>query len=139
MEKAELMKFFKKIDTDFNPSLSHKTDLDSFCEKMLKNANLFASYNDNGEIKGLVAIYANDFESHYSYIPFVAVDVNHRKQGIARKLLSQALEYIRSMGRDKINCVGIHTNSSVALHLYEELGFCLKEELPNRKYLEINL
>ena len=138
MEKSMLMKFFRKIDKDFDPILSHKIDLDSFCEKMLKNANFFVSYADDGEIKGLVAIYANNFESHYSYIPLVAVDSHFRKQGIARTLLSQAIDYVRCLGKDKINCIGIHTNNPIAFHLYKELGFCLKDESQNREYLEIN-
>ena len=138
MEKTVLMRFFRKIDQDFTPSLSHKTDLDDFGEKLLKNAKMFVSYTEDGEIKGLVAIYANNFESHYSYIPLVAVDSYFRKQGIARTLLNQAINYVRDLGNDKINCIGIHTSNPVALHLYEELGFCLKDELQNREYLEIN-
>lgn len=138
MEKSVLMKFFHKIDKDFNPSLSHRTNLDLFCEKLQKNANLFVSYADDGEIKGLVAIYANNFESHYSYITLVAVDSKFRKQGVARTLLEQAIDYVRDLGNDKINCIGIRTNNPIALHLYEKLGFCLKNESQNRSYLEIS-
>lgn len=138
LNKSVLLKFFHKIDNDFNPSLSHKTNLDSFGEKILKNAKLFVSYTDDGEIKGMVAIYANNFESHYSYIPLIAVGSDYRKQGIARALLVQAIDYVRGLGKGKINCIGIHTNNPVALHLYEELGFCLKDESQNREYLELN-
>ena len=139
MIKSELLKFLQKVDKDFTPFFSQKTDLDSFCEKIMAKAKLFISYTDEGEIKGMVAIYANDFEHHYSYIPLLAVDKNFRNQGVARKSLLQAIDYVKYLGNDKISCIGIHTNNPVALHLYEELGFCLKDEPQNRKYLELSL
>lgn len=138
LNKSVLMTFLHKIDKDFNPHLSQKTNIDSFCDKMLSNAKLFVSYSSGGAIKGLVAIYANDFECRYSYIPLLAVDSNYRHQGIAWTLMNQAIDYVRSLGTDKINCIGIHTNNPVAFHLYEKLGFCLREESQNREYLELN-
>ncbi len=139
MDKNVLMEFLQKVDKDFTPYLSQKTDLSSFCGKMLDNAKLFVSYAANGEIKGLVALYANDFTKKYAYIPLLAVAPMYRKQGIARTLMDSALEYVRGLGTEKIRIIGIHTSNPIALQFYEKLGFRLVDESNNREYLELHL
>lgn len=137
MEKSVLLKFLRKVDDDFVPTLSQKTDLDEFCTKIMSKAMLFVSYAKDGNINVLVVMYANDFEHHYSYVSLVAVDLSFRKQGIADSLMRKAISYVKNLGKDKINCIGIHTNNAIALYLYEKLGFVVQSELDNRKYLEL--
>ena len=137
MEKSVLLKFLRKVDDDFVPTLSQKTDLDEFCTKIMSKAMLFVSYAKDGNINGLVVMYANDFEHHYSYVSLVAVDLSFRKQGIADSLMRKAISYVKNLGKDKINCIGIHTNNAIALYLYEKLGFVVQSEQDNRKYLEL--
>lgn len=137
MEKSALLKFLRKVDDDFVPTLSQKTNLEEFCTKIMSKAKLFVSYAKDGNVKGLVVMYANDFEHHYSYVSLVAVDLSFRKQGIADDLMRKAISYVKNLGKDKINCIGIHTNNAIALHLYEKLGFVAQSELDNRKYLEM--
>ena len=139
MNKKVLMEFLQKVDKDFTPYLSQKIDLSSFCDKMLANAKLFVSCSTNGEIKGLVALYANDFTKKYAYIPLLAVAPMFRKQGIARTLMDSALEYVRGLGTEKIQIIGIHTSNPIALSFYEKLGFGLVDESNNREYLELHL
>ena len=114
MEKSVLLKFLRKVDDDFVPTLSQKTDLDEFCTKIMSKAMLFVSYAKDGNINGLVVMYANDFEHHYSYVSLVAVDLSFRKQGIADSLMRKAISYVKNLGKDKINCIGIHTNNPLA-------------------------
>lgn len=137
MEKSARLKFLRKVDDDFVPTLSQKTNLEEFCTKIMSKAKLFVSYAKDGNVKGLVVMYANDFEHHYSYVSLVAVDLSFRKQGIADDLMRKAISYVKNLGKDKINCIGIHTNNAIALHLYEKLGFVAQSELDNRKYLEM--
>lgn len=137
LSKSVLLKFLRKVDNDFVPSLSQKTDLEAFCTKIMSKAMLFVSCAKDGNINGLVVMYANDLEHHYSYVSLVAVDLSFRKQGIADSLMRKAISYVKSLGKDKINCIGIHTNNAIALHLYEKLGFVVQSELDNRKYLEM--
>lgn len=51
--------------------------------------------------------------------------------------MRKAISYVKNLGKDKINCIGIHTNNAIALYLYEKLGFVVQSELDNRKYLEL--
>lgn len=101
MEKSVLLKFLRKVDDDFVPTLSQKTDLDEFCTKIMSKAMLFVSYAKDGNINGLVVMYANDFEHHYSYVSLVAVDLSFRKQGIADSLMRKAISYVKNLEKTK--------------------------------------
>lgn len=133
------MEFLLKVDKDFTPCLSQKTDLYTFCERLLTYANLFVSKTQTGDINGLVALYANDFVKKYAYIPLVAVAPEDRKRGIARKLMNDAIDYAKGIGAENIQTIGIHTSNPVAFDFYKELGFQLLDESYNREYMELYL
>lgn len=136
--EAVLLKFLREVDGDFYPPLSQKTDLNLFAEKMLANAEFFYEQSDSGNIIGLVAVYANDWEKKYAYIPLVAVSPFYRRLGVANKLLLAALDYVASLG-SKIQTIGIHTNNSVAVKLYQNIGFKSVNIEDGRTYMEIKL
>ena len=119
MDKNVLMEFLQKVDKDFTPYLSQKTDLSAFGDRLLNHANLFVSKDEKGEIKGLVALYANDFVKKYAYIPLLAVAPEYRKQGIARMLMNEAIDYVRELGSEKIQVIGIHTSNPIAFDFYK--------------------
>lgn len=87
----------------------------------------------------MVALYANDFVKKYAYIPLLAVAPEYRKQGIARMLMNEAIDYVRELGSEKIQVIGIHTSNPIAFDFYKELGFRLLDESNNREYLELHL
>lgn len=137
--RMALRRFLKEVDGDFSPALSERVDLDVFADKLLKNANFFYDESDRGNIKCLVAMYANDFEKKYAYIPLVAVASNYRKQGLGSKMMLKALDYIHSLG-DGIKIIGIHTNNPIAFELYKKLSFhevCVCDD--NKYYLEYHI
>lgn len=136
--ETELLKFLNEVNDDFCPPLSQKTNLNLFVEKMLANADFFYEKSDSGNITGLVAIYANDFEKKYAYIPLVAVSPSYRRLGIANKLLSAALDYVASL-ENKIQTIGIHTDNPVAAQLYQKLGFESVSVENERYYMEFRL
>ena len=133
------MEFLQKVDKDFTPYLSQKTDLSAFGDRLLNHAKLFVSKDENRKIKGLVALYANDFVKKYAYVPLLAVVSEYRKQGIARMLMNEAIDYVRELGSEKIQVIGIHTSNPIAFDFYKELGFRLLDESNNREYLELPL
>ncbi len=137
-DKEMLLRFLREVDEDFHPFLSQKTKLSVFADKMLNNATFFYEVSDSGDIKGLVAIYANDYEKKYAYIPLVAVSPSYRKRGIASRLLLAALDYVKSLN-GKILSVGIHTNNSVAVKLYLGVGFESVNTSNGRNYMEFKL
>lgn len=136
--KEALLRFLKEVDGDFNPPLSEKTDLAQYADKILRNAVLFCDLTDFGAIKGLIVLYANDYAKKYAYIPLAGVGSSYRKQGIAGKLLSEAIQYVEAL-KGKIQVLGIHSNNPVAISLYQKMGFESVETIDGRTYLELKL
>ena len=138
LTQESLVRFLREVDKDFHPPLSEKTDLKEYVAKILEKAMLFYELSDSGDIKGLVIMYANDFEKKYAYIPLVAVSPLYRKQGVVYKLLGESLQYLNTL-KGEIQVLGIHTNNPVALVLYQKMGFKSVETVNGRTYLELKL
>lgn len=127
--------FLLRVDKDFPTPLSKRVNLRDYAQKLVDNGFVVSSIKDN-KIMGIVAIYCNDYESMYAYVPLVAVDKKYRGHKISRALMSCAINYARGLGFKKI---GIHTENLVALNLYCSLGFEIMDGTKERKYLELNL
>lgn len=126
--------FLYRVDKDFQTPLSSRVSLREYADKLLKNAFLSVSIQNN-EIIGCIALYCNDIENKLAYIPLVAVDKRYRGQHISKALMSCAIRMAKEKG---FKTIGIHTESTIALNLYYSLNFQLKED-NKRKYLELTL
>ncbi len=134
MNTESILRFLRTVDHDFSPYLSDKTDLEDFAEKISKVSHYEYEMSDNGEIKGMVVGYANDRVRKFAYISMVAVHPQHRKQGVAKRLILAFIKYVSNI--EYIKILGIHTNNPVALNLYKEVGFVIVSESNGRYYLE---
>jgi len=63
-----------------------------------------------------------DIGYKWSYISDIYVKPTHRRQGIGRRLLRTALEYLKSVGRESIR-LSVWYRNERAIKLYKELGF----------------
>lgn len=133
-----ILKFLKLIDGDFTPSLSEKTNLEMFALKLKEHADLFYDLSEDGEIKALVCMYANDYEKKYAYIPLVGVHPQFRGQGLAAKLLLDAVDFVKAK-EGLIKTIGIHSNNPIALKIYGKIGFKTVSEQNGRVYQELSL
>ncbi len=130
----KLLSFLQSVDTDFHPSLSDKVNLSDYVRKIIEKAELV--FDDDGErIIGLVVVYCNDENEKRAYIPLVGVATEYRKKGIAKKLITQAIQIVKER---EFKIIGIHSNNPVAVRLYQSLGFVLIEP-GERVYLELVL
>lgn len=125
--------FLYKIDNDFNPPLSSKTNLSDYVKKVIENAELIIDQKD-GKIRGLVVLYCNDYDTKSAYIPLVGVLSEFRGCGIAKKCMLEAINVARKKGMKKIM---IHSNNPVAIKLYKDLGFHIIEE-GDRKLMQLS-
>lgn len=126
--------FLLRVDSDFRHPISSKVNLMEYAQKLLENAYVSSAIKGD-KIIGLVALYCNDPLRKRAYIPFVAVDKQHRGQHISKSLMSSAIAYAK--GKD-FHIIGVHTENPVALNLYLSLGFKLIED-GEQKYLELLL
>ena len=116
----KLFTFLVDVDSDFNPTLSSQVDLNTYSERLLRDANLMVEFDDNGNIIALVVIYVNEPNNPNAYIPLVAVAKVHRRKGFAKKLVLKAIDVAK---QHKKTVVGIHTNNAFAYKMYKKIGF----------------
>ena len=133
-----LYRFLQLMDSEYIPPLSEKIELRSFAEKLIRYANLFCEFDKEGEIKGLVAVYAIDFERQYAYIPIVGISPSHRGEGIATRLVGRAIELVKGYN-GRIKVMGLYSNNPIAIQLYHKYGFKNLQEENGRVYMELIL
>lgn len=114
---------------NFDPPLHTYLNLDSYIDKILKNANRFECW-DAGSLVGLVAVYCNDYTNHRSFVTLVSVDNDHQRQGIAKTLMAEAQDYCRA-NEFKTMALEVYRNNMPAIHLYEKDGFAVEKESAN--------
>jgi peptide alpha-N-acetyltransferase len=67
------------------------------------------------------------------YVGMLAVKQSHRGRGIAKKLITMAVEALKAKNADEI-VLETEVSNSVAMRLYENMGFVRSKRL-NRYYL----
>ena len=131
---TKFLDFLQRVDNDFPTPLSARVNLEEYARKLTDHGFVSVTIKQ-GVIVGMVAMYCNDTENSYAYIPLVAVDSQYRGQKISKSLMDCAIAYARLNG---FKTLGLHTENPVALRLYESLGFVVIED-GHRKYLELDL
>jgi len=126
--------FLRTVDEDFPTPLSARVNLTEYAEKLIRNAFVSVSIRNN-KIIGCVAIYCNDTDNLFAYIPLVAVTKTFRGHHISKALMQCAITFAKDNG---FKTIGLHTENTIALNLYISLGFKIVED-SNRKYLELSL
>ncbi len=120
MDICKLISFLGLVDNEFNPRISEQVRLEEYSRKLCRDANLITECGEDGEIYGLVAIYVNDRNNKYAYIPLVAVRKDFRRKGLARKLVNEAIMIAKANEKDAVD---IHTNNPIGYNLYISMGF----------------
>lgn len=133
LKKEQIVDFLELINYDFNPPLSEKVNLSEYADKILSNAHLVYRLSQENRLIGLVVLYCNNVVDLKSYIALVGVRKDYRGQGIAREMMKEAINYVNE---NRFLTIGIHSNNIIAVSLYLDLGFCIKED-GDRKYLEL--
>lgn len=126
--------FLVNINKEYNPPLDAKVDLRQYAEKILDSAVLFVE-TDNSNIVGMVVLYCNDESTKRAYIPLVGVLPAFQRQGIAKRLMQEAISYVKE---HNYRVIGIHSNNPIAVKAYCNLGFNIIEQ-GERKYMELKM
>lgn len=76
----------------------------------------------NGQVVGHLSLRRSEQQPNVWLIGNVAVRADHRRQGIGRALMEQAIEHIRQRGGKQARLI-VRANNPVAMRLYSGLGF----------------
>lgn len=130
----QYVEFLTEVEKDFPTPLSEKVNILEYAIKLMNKAVVSALF-ENNKIIGMAAIYCNDNENGFAYIPIVAIHKKMRGRKLSKSLIQSLISIAKERGAKKI---GIHTENPVAQKLYESTGFKIIED-KERKYLELTL
>lgn len=117
----EIITFLTQTDTDFSPPLSQRTDLKSYAEKMVKNAELIG-VRQRGQLTALAAFYCNDFTSRRAYVTYLAVKRDARGAGFGSNLIRTVSRMAGEAGMRTIE-LQIDRARPKLIEFYRRLGF----------------
>lgn len=100
--------------------------------KLSVQPDLFLVGDINGEI---VATVMAGYEGHRGWINYLAVDPEHQRQGLGRKMMAEAERRLHAAGCPKINLQVRATNEAV-IAFYRRLGYGVDEVVSMGKRLE---
>lgn len=74
------------------------------------------------------------YEGHRGWINYLAVDPDHQRQGIGRRLMAEAERLLNDLGCPKIN-LQVRGSNRAVLPFYERLGFAIDDTVSLGKRL----
>lgn len=96
-------------------------ELTNSINKFLKYGNVIAIM-DNNEILAMMNLYCNNIQTLEAYVCDVYVREEYRRQGLAKKMMNNAIK-ICSERNFKSLRLHVNKNNSPAITLYNSLGF----------------
>ena len=135
-DQQQLFDFFSQNADQFSSNLleqikkSGNGTLEQYTTKLSCKATIACEYDDSDQkmIKGLVIGYTHDLpDTNESYITYVIVSPDYRKQGVMKRLLNEYEAHCQKLG---ISAIWLTTGkiNKVAQTAYEKCGFICQGE-----------
>lgn len=101
-------------------------DLGEYAQKLADTGRVFAAVNEQGQLLGALAMYANDLGGSNAWGTFLAVMPESRHQQVGTKLFEQAVAAARAAGKTGLH-FRVHRNNKAAIRFYQNRGSRLCE------------
>jgi ribosomal protein S18 acetylase RimI-like enzyme len=124
-----LLALIRDLDPTYVPPISSRTDLRTYCEKLIRRAEVFIledpgtepGREPNADI-GFVAFYANDRHGGSAFVSSIGIRPQHRRKGIGAALLDAAVEVCRERGMRRV-LLEVADRNTRARGFYRKYGF----------------
>ena len=134
---------YRSADQDAVVALWHRCELvcpqndplKDIRRKLQVNPEWFLVGEKNGS---LVATCMAGYEGHRGWINYLAVDPEHRRQGLAGQIVATAETHLRGAGCPKIN-LQVRNSNQKALGFYQAIGYTIDDVISLGKRLEPDL
>ena len=127
-DRDQVISLWQRVLPDNQPHNDPSRVVD---EKLSVDEMLFVA-EDTGVIIGTAMA---GYDGHRGWLYSVAVDPQHRRNGIGREPVETAVQALKSIGCIKVNLQVRSTNSQV-VEFYESLGFAVEDRISMGKLLE---
>jgi ribosomal protein S18 acetylase RimI-like enzyme len=95
-------------------------------------STILAARNDAGSLLGTAMV---GHDGHRGWVYYLAVQPSHRRQGVARRLMSACEDWVRERGVLKIQLMVRHANQDV-IAFYSALGYVDGEVVVLGRFLD---
>jgi ribosomal protein S18 acetylase RimI-like enzyme len=121
----QISQHLRGCDTNFIQTLNNRVSIDDYSKKIAERAVRFEAWVE-GALVGLVAMYCNDQERHFTYITSVSMSRGWQAKGIASVLMSRCIKYAADLGGLQIG-LEVRQENAVAVNFYRKFGFEIDE------------
>ena len=83
----------------------------------------------------IIATVMAGYDGHRGWINYLAVDPQHRRSGIGRRMMGEAERRLQAAGCPKIN-LQVRSNNAAVIAFYQRIGFKIDEVVSLGKRLE---
>jgi colanic acid/amylovoran biosynthesis protein len=119
--EEEVYNHLLRCNGSFKPQLSTYVDIKKYSNKITNKSLLFKKYDKNYSLIGLIAIYDNESVQE-GYLTNFSIDPIYIGKGIGTSLLSECVEYFKSLNYNLIRLEVFNINDR-ALGFYKKEGF----------------
>jgi ribosomal-protein-alanine N-acetyltransferase len=123
---GEVLAHLLRCDASFVPPLSSRVEIPAYAEKLVDRARRWEAWSE-GDLVGLVAVYAEAPAGGTGFVSNVSVDPSRRGAGLARRLLTEAIAFARDAGLGALD-LEVDGRAEGAIALYSSLGFRRTDE-----------
>ncbi len=122
--------FIINQDKRFIPPLSTRIDINTYCDKLWKEAKNFIAINEeNDEIIGICSFYCTPGKYKSSFLSLLSVDESFQKTGIGEALIKKWAEYAWSKGMETLETKTWEKNEKMK-RLLDRSTFTLTNSIP---------
>ena len=118
----ELRTFLRLQAEDYFPDLKNEERLKMLAEKWSTNAECSTCRDNDGNLIGMIAFYANRQGADFAYIPHVYVSPDYRRRGLLSMMLHRLIPYVKEKGFPEIR-LEVAKNNRIAQQSYLHNGF----------------
>jgi len=116
----EIVSHLSECSADFVPPLASRVDLPTYAAKLRAAATTYEAWH-GPDLVGLIAVYRNA-TTRAAFITSVSTSTRYRRSGLARSLLTEALQQLDVTGYGPTE-LEVDSQSDAAVGLYRSLDF----------------
>jgi ribosomal protein S18 acetylase RimI-like enzyme len=122
VSENEIKRLLIKNDKFFYPRLSSRVNIGQYSKKLYANAYFILCNTNDKSVVGLIAFYANDFETSVAYLSIIFVNQEYQGHGIAKNMIKMMFDKLKELNFIEI-LLEVHQENASAINMYENIGF----------------
>jgi ribosomal protein S18 acetylase RimI-like enzyme len=137
IELVVLFNYLQKIDSDFNPTLTTRVDLEKYAEKLFNKSSIITAYNMNNLV-GLICYYSNETRNKIGYLSLVHISKSHRGKGIYGNLFCKMITNLKNLEFIQLR-LEVSNQNNHAQDIYRNDGFANNKVLEHGIIMSLDL